>query len=232
MTHSDPEWATHRTAPAVWWRLAGFGVLVVCGLVLWAFVPGFDRDSVRSAIEEPGVWAPVGFAAAYIVATVVFLPKNVLSIAAGLIFGLPAGALLVWASAMVGAGMAFWIGRLLGRDGVARLAGHHLRRLDRLVQRHGVAAVLVVRLIPVIPFTVVNYGSALTAVRFPAYLLATALGIVPGTITHVAVGAYGTRPTSWQFLLAAGVLMALSVAGVAYGWARRRRPAGTDEADV
>ena len=81
-------------------------------------------------------------------------------------------------------------------------------------------AVLLARLVPVVPFTAVNYGSGLTAVTFPAYLLATAVGIIPGTLAYVAVGAYGTDPGNWPFLLAAGVLVALSLGGA---WLARRR---------
>lgn len=93
-------------------------------------------------------------------------------------------------------------------------------RLDALVLRHGPATVLVARLIPVVPFTAVNYGSGLTAVGFRAYVLGTAVGIVPGTVAYVAVGAYGTQPTSWPFLTAAGALAALTLGGA---WFVRRR---------
>ncbi|WP_129663621.1 TVP38/TMEM64 family protein [Phytoactinopolyspora endophytica] len=232
MGQGDPVPAARQAPPAVWLRLAGLGVLVVCGLALWIFVPGLDERDISSWLDEAGVWGPIGFAAGYVVATMLLVPKNILSIAAGLVFGLPVGVLLVWTAAMVGAGVSFWVGRLLGRDGVARLAGRHLHRLDRLVDRHGVLAVLGARLIPVLPFTAVNYGSGLTMVRFPAYLLATAVGIVPGTITYVALGAYGTRPASWQFLLAAGGLVALTGAGVTFARVRRRKTNRPDDEEA
>ncbi|MGV8964658.1 MAG: TVP38/TMEM64 family protein [Cellulomonas sp.] len=203
-----------------WIRLAVLVVLLAAGGVILAFVPMPSLPELQQWAADGGPWLPVVFVAGYAVATLALLPKNVLSAAAGLIFGLSAGVALVWVAAVLGAGLAFWLGRRLGRDGVTRIAGRHLDRLDDLVLRHGVLAVLIARLIPVVPFTAVNYGSGLTAIRFPAYLAATAVGILPGTVAYVAVGAYGTRPGGWQFALAAVALLALSVGGT---WFARRR---------
>lgn len=204
----------------VWVRLAALVALLLAGLVVVAFVPLPDVAEIRDRVTAAGPMGPVVFAGLYVVATLLVLPKNVLTAGAGAVFGLAAGVGLVWVAAMVGAAAAFWLGRLLGREGVSRLAGHHLARLDALVLRHGVLAVLVLRLVPLVPFTAVNYGSGVTAVPFAAYLLATAVGIVPGTVAYVALGAYGGEPTGWPFLLAAGALLTLSVAG---WWVARRR---------
>ncbi|MFD2024626.1 TVP38/TMEM64 family protein [Promicromonospora aerolata] len=213
----------------MWGRLAGLVLLLLVGVVLLIVVPLPTVPELHAQVAAFGAWAPVLFIAGYVVATLLLLPKNVLSAAAGLAFGLPLGVTLVWIGAMLGAAASFWLGRALGRDGVARLAGRHMVRLDGLVRRHGVLAVLVARLIPIVPFTAVNYGSGLTAVGFPAYLLATAVGILPGTVAYVAVGAYGTDPGGWQFLVAAGALLVLSVGGAAFA-RRRSRTAGRPDA--
>lgn len=202
-----------------WIRLAVLVMLLAAGGVILVLVPMPSTHELQQWAADTGTWLPVVFVAGYAVATLVLLPKNVLSAAAGLIFGLTGGVVLVWVAALLGAAAAFWLGRRLGRDGVTRIAGRHLDRLDDLVLRHGVLAVLIARLVPVVPFTAVNYGSGLTAIRFPAYLAATAVGIIPGTVAYVAVGAYGTRPGGWQFVLAAGALLALSVGGT---WFARR----------
>ncbi len=212
-----------RTAP--WWRLAALGALLASGLVLLLTVP-LDVAGVRAAVETAGPWAAVAFVAGYVVATLLLLPKNVLSAAAGLAFGLVGGVVLVWTGAVAGAAVAFWVGRALGRDGVRRLAGDRLDRLDDLVTRHGVLAVLVARLVPVVPFTAVNYGSGLTAVGFGPYLLATAVGILPGTVAYTALGAFGTEPGSWPFLVAVGALVVLTAGGLLV--ARRRRAASAE----
>ncbi|MEO7126562.1 MAG: TVP38/TMEM64 family protein [Nakamurella sp.] len=203
-----------------WVRLGLFVVLLAVGGAVLLFVPLPTIDEVRAWATAGGTWVLLAFIGGYAVVTLLPLPKNVLSAAAGLAFGLSTGAVVVWLAAIIGAVAAFGLGRILGRDGVRRLAGRHLERLDGLVRKHGVVAVLIARLVPVVPFTAVNYGSGLTAVGFPAYLVATAVGIVPGTIAYVAVGAYGTDPGNWPFLLAVGALIALSLGGA---WLARRR---------
>ena len=102
-------------------------------------------------------------------------------------------------------------------------------RLDAQVARHGVAAIVIVRLIPVIPFTVINYAAGLTAVRFRPYLVGTAIGIVPGTVAYVALGAYGTQPASWEFAAAVGAFLVLTLVGVV---AARRHRLNTDDPPV
>jgi uncharacterized membrane protein YdjX (TVP38/TMEM64 family) len=206
-----------------WIRLAVFVVLLALGGVVLLVVPMPDAQELQRWAAGSGVWLPAVFVAGYAAATLLLLPKNVLSMAAGLVFGLGSGVALVWFAAMLGAAASFWLGRRLGREGVTRIAGRHLDRLDNLVRRHGVLAVLVARLVPVVPFTAVNYGSGLTAVAFPAYLAATAVGILPGTVAYVAVGAFGTRPGGWQLWVAAGALLVLSVGG---SWFARRRTRG------
>lgn len=204
-------------------RFAAFVALLVSGVAILVLVPLPPPQDVRDWVADAGAWAPSVFIVGYVVATVLLLPKNVLSAAAGFAFGLVSGVAFVWVAAVLGASLSFWLGRRLGRDGVARVAGQHLARLDGLVLRHGAVAILVARLIPVVPFTAVNYGSGLTAVPFRAYLVATAVGIVPGTVAYVSVGAYGSDPTGWRFLTASAVLVTLSVAGYVV-MRRRRRP--------
>jgi MYXO-CTERM domain-containing protein len=210
--------------PYPWLRLALFGGVLLAGAVLLLVAPP-DGGEMRGQVAAAGAWAGVAFVGAYVVATLLVLPKNVLSVVAGALFGPVFGVVLVWLAATVGAAAAFWVGRVLGRDGVRRLVGRHLDRLDRLVERHGVLAVLVARLIPVIPFTAVNYGSGLTAVRFGPYLLATGVGIVPGTVAYVVLGAYGSDPGSWPFLASLTALVLLAGLGLVVGWRRRRRRA-------
>jgi uncharacterized membrane protein YdjX (TVP38/TMEM64 family) len=208
-------------------RLLVLGALLMAGVVLTLTGALPSADTVRGWADQGGPGVAVGFVAAYAAITLLLVPKNVLSAAAGLVFGLTTGSLLVWTGAVLGAAAAFWLGRALGREGVERLAGRPLARLDALVERRGAIAVLVARLVPVVPFTLVNYGSGVTVVGFGRYLVATAVGIVPGTVAYVAVGAYGTEPGTWPFLLAVAVLVALGVGGVV---AARRRSADTRDA--
>lgn len=209
---------------SIWGRLATLVAVLVTGVLILVLVPLPDISELRDRVAAAGPWGPVVFVGVYVVATLLLLPKNVFTAVAGLLFGLVGGVALVWLGAMLGACAAFWLGRSLGRDGVERLAGRHLARLDVLLLRHGAPAILVARLIPLVPFTAVNYGSGVTAVRFGAYVLATAVGILPGTVAYVAFGAFGTDPTGWPFLTAVGALLTLAVGG---WWFARRRPRAT-----
>lgn len=148
-----------------------------------------------------------------------------LTIAAGAAFGLARGLLIVLVGAAVGAGCAFYLGRILGRDAVQHFTGARLQAVDAFLARRGFWAGLAARLIPIVPFNALNYLSGLTAVRARSYLAATALGILPGTTAYVAVGAYGDRPGSWPFLAALGGLLLLTVVGVVGSRIRSRRAA-------
>jgi uncharacterized membrane protein YdjX (TVP38/TMEM64 family) len=194
-------------------RLAVLALLLGAGLAVAVRSPLPDRAELLAWPAEHGGWAIALFAALYLAAALAPVPKGPLSAAAGLVFGLPAGALVVWAAALTGAGAAFWLGRLLGREAVERLARGGVQRVDAFVARYGTWAVLALRLVPLVPFTALNYGSGLTALRFRGYLVATAVGIVPGVLAYVALGAYGTAPTSAPFVVAVLALLALSAGG-------------------
>jgi uncharacterized membrane protein YdjX (TVP38/TMEM64 family) len=204
---------------AVRLRLVALGALLLMAVVAALLVDVPSAGQLRSRIDDTGWPAAIAFVGAYAVATLLPVPKNVFSIAAGATFGPPAGVGLVLAGACLGAGVAFWIGRLLGRDAVERLTGGRLARVDAVLFRRGFVAVLGLRLVPLVPFTALNYAAGLSAVRWSHYIGATALGIVPGTVALVVLGAYGSTPASVPFVSAAVGLVALSAVGV---WAVRR----------
>lgn len=215
----------HVPGRTVWARLIVFVGVAGVAVVAAALVGLPDVERLRADIAAAGPVAPVLFVLVYAAATLAPLPKNVLAVVAGALFGLMPGIAIVLPAALLGAGAAFVLGRLLGRDAVERITGTRIARVDALLQRHGLLAVLGVRLVPVLPFTAINYAAGLTAVRARDYVLGTALGIIPGTSAFVALGAYGTSPDQWPFALAVIALAALTTAGVAL--ARRRYRAGT-----
>jgi uncharacterized membrane protein YdjX (TVP38/TMEM64 family) len=182
-----------------------------------------DPEELAADVAGIGPAAPAVFVLLYAVVTLVPLPKNVLTVIAGLLFGLVAGTAFALLGALIGATAAFVLGRALGRDAVERITGRRVARIDALLSRHGLLAVLGLRLVPVLPFTAINYAAGLTAVRKRDYLIGTALGIIPGTIAYASLGAYGTSPGSWPFAVAALALVALTVGGAAAAHRYRRR---------
>ncbi|MGZ6802363.1 MAG: TVP38/TMEM64 family protein [Nocardioidaceae bacterium] len=192
--------------------------LAVVALGVAAHATGWDDPGLlRRAAGGAGAGGAVLFAVAYAGLTLTPLPKNALSTTAGLLFGFSTGVLVVWSGALLGALSAFGLARRLGRGG-AVAAGPAQERLDGLLGRRGLWGVVVVRLVPVLPFTVVNYASGFTSLPLRHFAVGTAVGILPGTAVFVALGAGSAHvPTS----LAAAALAALVVLLVLL--ARRRR---------
>jgi uncharacterized membrane protein YdjX (TVP38/TMEM64 family) len=203
-------------------RLGILVVFVTVVVVVGFTVPVPGIDQIRAIAASTGAVGVIIFVLGYGVLTLTPMPKNVLSIAAGVTWGFGAGALLVYLGALLGATLAFVIGRFLGREAVERFTGARVARVDELLHRRGLATVIGARLIPVLPFTAINYAAGLTAVKRGDYALGTAIGIIPGTLAYVALGAFGLE-LGWPFWLAIGVLGGLTLVGLFLGDRARRR---------
>ena len=189
-------------------------VIAVALLLLFALAYSLNYPSVatiRSKAESLGYIAPLIFVLIYAAASLAFIPKNLLSIAAGGVFGFTSGFLLVMVGATSGSVIAFLGSRRIGRASVERLAGGRLAQVDFHLGERPFLGVLVGRLIPVVPFTLLNYLAGLSAVRFPAYLGATVIGMIPGSLSYVALGAYGVQLRPWEFALMNVIFLALSL---------------------
>ncbi len=164
------------------------GILVGAALVVRATPLGeaFTREGVIDALQtvRSSMWAPVIFVLLYAAATAVALPGSLLTIAGGAVFGFWLGAVLNTVGANIGANAAFGLARSLGRDGIQRIVGARLQGLDKATVQHGFMGLLVLRLIPLVPFNALNFGSGLTALRWRHYALATVIGILPGTLVY------------------------------------------------
>lgn len=211
------------------WAVARLVLLVVfvalVGTVGFLLLP-HDPAEIREWAADIGPAGAVVFVVAYAGFTLTPVPKNVLTIAAGLVWGFWVALGLVYVGALLGAAAAFVLGRSLGREAVERLTGARMARVDAVLAHRGFLAVLGTRLVPVIPFTLINYGAGLTAIRRRDYALGTAVGILPGSAAYVALGAYGWElgPPFWIALAALGVL---ALGGVVAAAVLRRRDGPT-----
>ncbi len=211
-----------RSGRRVWLRLVLLLVFVALAAVVGVLVGPADLAQVRAWATGVGVGGAVLFVLAYAGLTLTPAPKNVLTVAAGLVWGFWPALAMVYVGALLGAAASFVLGRWLGREAVERLTGGRVERVDAALARRGFLAVLGARLVPLIPFTLINYGSGLTSVRVRDYALGTAVGIIPGSVAYVALGAFGLElgPPFW---IAVSVLGALALAGVIAGAVLRRR---------
>ncbi|MGH3550905.1 MAG: TVP38/TMEM64 family protein [Pseudonocardiaceae bacterium] len=202
-----------RRVRGTWWLRPLVLVIVAAtaaALVLTVGVPPIE--DVRAWVAAAGWVGPVVYAALVAALVLVSAPVLVFIIAAGLLFGLPTGLAVVMAGSVTGASVAFGLVRLLGRGAVARVDSDRLRRLDALLRRRGLLAVIGIRLVPLLPGTAVNVACGLSAVRARDYVLGTALGSLPKAAAYVAIGAFGTTPGSTPFLLAVAGLAGTAIA--------------------
>lgn len=204
------------------WRAALLAIFAAVAIAVALLLPLPGVDEVRATAAEGGIWAAAVFAVGYALASLTPVPKNVVSVAAGVVWGLPIGFALVFAGAALGATLAFAISRVLGRDVIERMTGARVAKVDAMLSERGLAAVLGARLIPLVPFTVLNYTAGLTSVRTRDYALGTMVGMIPGTLAYVSVGAYGVT-LEWPFFVAMGVLGLLTLAGAVYAVHARAR---------
>ncbi|MDP2825215.1 MAG: VTT domain-containing protein [Sulfuritalea sp.] len=151
----------------------------------------FSEQALHGWLAAAGWWTPLAFVALYAVGTVLFLPGSVLTLAAGALFGVPAGALYSLAGATLGAAMAFLVAHHVAGDWVTRKAGGWLKQLIEGVEAEGWRFVAFVRLVPLFPFNVVNYALGLTRIPLTSYTLTSALCMLPGALAYAWLGHAG-----------------------------------------
>lgn len=181
---------------AVWVAVAL--AITVAVVVLWSFAPVKEwLEFMADRINELGAWGPVVFALGYIIAVVALVPAAPLTIAAGLMFGLWALPLVIVA-ATVGATLAFLVARYLVRDAVHDYLSRskRLHAIDQAIEDDGWKIVALLRLSPVVPFNLQNYLFGATAIRLKPYVLASFVGIMPGTLLYTYLGAAGKMAMS------------------------------------
>lgn len=157
------------------------------------------------------------FVLAYALAATFGLPGSILTLAGGAMFGFGLGTLLNWSAATAGAVGAYTLARTLGRDAFRGVLGKYGDKLDTIAENKGFLAILRLRLIPAVPFNVLNFASGLAGVPARSYITATALGIIPGTAIYtyfadaLLAGAEGAQEKALLRLgIAGGLLVLLS----------------------
>jgi uncharacterized membrane protein YdjX (TVP38/TMEM64 family) len=208
-------------------RLLGLGVALLLGGGLAWLLLGGDLDRVQAVVASTGAWGPFAYVGLHVLLTLVPVSKNLLSAVAGALFGLVGGIAVSWVASMVSAVVTFLVARRLGRPAVAAMTGPRIDRVEAVLRDQGVVAVVVARLTPFLPFTIVNYGAGVSAVSMRDFVLGTAVGIVPGTVGYAALGASAGRDAT-TFVAAGVVAAVLLVGSVLVGRRMSRRARGAD----
>ncbi|MBB3039527.1 TVP38/TMEM64 family protein [Hoyosella altamirensis] len=210
-------------------KLAVLACIIIVGALAAIIIDVPTVAEVRSQVASAGLLGALVFVLVYAALSSIPSPASVLSIASGVLFGFVGGAAVVFVGAMMAATVSYLLGKYLGAEAVVRYGGTRTRRVVHFLRRRGFVAVLLVRLVPLFPFWLVNYAGGISGIKARDYFLGTALGIVPGVLSYVALGAFGTQPLSWPFAAAIAAFVLLTAGGAYY--ARRMRNAEPELAD-
>ncbi|MBV8888723.1 MAG: TVP38/TMEM64 family protein [Alphaproteobacteria bacterium] len=220
-------------AAAAWRRAARLlllGVLSAGIIVAWRWRGAFDPLSLRAAIHGSGA-APAVFLALHVAASLLFFPRTLLAALAGLLFGMWWG--VVWAAlgSLLGAVAGFLVARYLNAGRIDRAGGARLGALLGRVEQGGWRLVALIRLIPVVPHSLANYGLGLTRIGLGPYAVGSFLGQLPLTVAYVDLGAAGGKlmlgGAGWLAPTLIGLTMlsaSLLLPTFARRWTRRSLP--------
>lgn len=215
--------ATLRTVPPA--RLAAMVTTIVILVAVALLVPLPTALQLRDWATSVGPWFPLAFLAAHVVVTVFPFPRTAFTLAAGLLFGPFLGIPIAVVASTVSAVLAVLLVRAAGWQ-LSRLVRHpKVDALDARLRERGWVAVIAMRMIPAVPFSVLNYAAGASAVRLLPYTLATVAGLLPGTAAVVILGDALTGNVSPLLFVVSLCTAALGVAGLIYEVRTHRRAA-------
>jgi uncharacterized membrane protein YdjX (TVP38/TMEM64 family) len=183
-----------------------------------------DSAKLQTTLLHAGLWAPILYILFYVLATACLLPSTPLNLTGGVLFGLGFGMLWTGIGAILAAIVLFTFTRSVGHDLVAQRMAGRLQNMNAEIRRGGKFYMFAVRLLPLIPNGLINYGSGLTSISFRDYVIGSVPGTVLGILPPVLIGSSGIKALRTGQLLplvGAMALKGLFVAGAT--WYRRNR---------
>ncbi len=206
--------ATASTVPPR--RFIAILAAIVILVAVAVLIPLPTAVQIREWATSDGPWFPLAFLAAHIVVTVFPFPRTAFTLAAGLLFGPYLGVPLAVLASTVSAVIALLLVRAAGWQ-LSRLVRHsRVDSLDARLRERGWLAVISMRMIPAVPFSVVNYAAGASAVRVLPYTLATLVGLLPGTAAVVILGDALTGNASPLLFVVSLCTASLGIAGLVY----------------
>ena len=204
-------------------RLLLTGVAATVAITVVLLVPLPTAVQLRDWATSVGPWFPLAFLLAHVILAVLPFPRTAFTLSAGLLFGPALGVIISVTASAVSAVIALLLVRALGWQ-VASLVSHpRVDALDAQLRARGWPAVLSLRLIPAVPFSVLNYAAGASAVRVMPYLLATVAGLMPGTAAVVILGDAMTGNVSPLLVMVSVCTAAIGLGGLIYEARRYRR---------
>ncbi|MEM9002792.1 MAG: TVP38/TMEM64 family protein [Cyanobacteria bacterium P01_F01_bin.86] len=201
-----------------------FLVCVVATAAALVWTGSLDQDRLQNWLEAAGLWAPILYLILYVVATLLVLPSTALNLMGGAFFGSVWG--MAWTSlaAIIAAAIGFVFARTVGRHAISQRLAGRWQAMDAELRQGAIFYMFALRLVPVLPYGLVNFAAGLTSISFRDYILGTTLGTIPSILPFVLLGSSGVQAIQTGDvlpLLGALGLTGLLVAGST--WYRRRR---------
>lgn len=194
----------------VWWAVVVIAVVLVATVIP---TPGLEQ--LRSWADQLGPWFPVAFFAAYATVTVAPIPRSTFTYSAAVLFTPAVAIPCSLLASSISASLAFGGVRRLGHERTAGLrADPRIAAVDIRLRRRGWLSVGSLRLVPAVPFSVVNYAAALTSIPFRQFLPATVIGSTPGTIAAILLGHSLTEGDGGAALWATAAFAAVGLVGM------------------
>jgi len=168
--------------------------VIFTGAIIWilykiAHLENLSPATLRDYIRSFGHLAALAYIISYILDTLALFPPMVgFAVTAGLVFGPFWGCINLFIAAMIGTNLAFFISRIFGRGWVEKMIPKRFKNIDDLIEKRGFLTILFLRIIPIVPYEILNYASGLSKVRYKDYFFATAVGLIPGIIISVFFG--------------------------------------------
>ena len=198
----------------------GCSIFTLIGVVV---IGGIDRQQLQTWLEAMGVFAPIIYILLYTVATWLILPSTPLNLTGGAIFGIWWGTLWTTVAALLAAIVSFGFTRTIGRELITRKLAGRWDAVDAEIRQGGLLYMFAIRLLPIIPYGIVNFAAGLTSIKFKDYFIGTLLGTLPGVLPFVMMGA-GIGELSRGNILP--LICAFALTGILVGgatWYRRSR---------
>ncbi len=183
-----------------------------------------DNVQIKVLVNRAGIWGPIYYILTYVIATLLVLPSTALNLIGGGLFGPWLGTLWTSLAAIIAAVVAFYFSRTIGREPIAKRLAGRWQKMDTEVKRGGLFYMFAIRLVPIMPYGLVNLAAGLTSVRFRDFLIGTTLGTIPGVLPFVLLGSSSIQALNSGNiapLIGALALTGLLIAGSTY-WRQKR----------
>jgi len=195
--------------------------LLILVITYFAFFRGLTPEILRNYIGGFGYLAPFIYILCFTILPIAFFPVPILALAAGLLFGFLHGTIYTLIGAVLNSAIMFLMAKVLAKDAVTNLLQRKLPEnwssfLFNLDEK-GFGIIFILRLIPAMPYNLINYGAGLTSIKFSSYMLATILGILPGTLVFLNIGNQALNTHNPAFMVSIILLILLTIFSLILG---------------